>query len=73
MTKFGVRGMIKTPISQMGRKVRCYIKAVGPPFEPLRKSKQGEVVQMWKKRIFKVICFLAGFAILMCLSSINAC
>ena len=33
----------------------------------------GEVVQMWKKRMFKAFCFLAGFAVLAYLSSINAC
>ena len=32
-----------------------------------------EVVRMWKRQLLKAICFLAGIAILMYLSAINAC
>lgn len=33
----------------------------------------GEVARMWKGRIFKTVCFLAGLAMLMYLSAIKAC
>lgn len=49
LTKRGVYDKIKIPHLRMGRKVRCYIKAVGPPLSPPRRSKQGEVVADGKR------------------------
>ena len=58
-----------------GTKARCYInRRLAHRYDPSAKSKQGEVVRMWKKnRLFKAACFLAGTVILMYLSTINAC
>ena len=42
----------------MAEEGRCYIKAVGPPFEPPRESNRGEVVRMWKRRLFAVLRFV---------------
>lgn len=63
--------MIKTPASQAGQKVHCYIKAVGP-----FSSKQipaEEVVRMWKKRIVAVLQILAYLAIILYVMTIDAC
>lgn len=52
--------------------MRCYIRRLAHRLNPMQIS-VGEVVQMWKERIFKGFLFLTGTAILMYLSAINAC
>ena len=42
-------------------------------YNPVAKSKMGEVEHMWKKRMLKAICFLAVMALVMHLLTINAC
>ena len=74
MTKYDICDMIKAPIHPMGADCALLHKRrLAHPLNPYANPNRGEVVQMWKKQIFKVICFLAGFAVLMYLSAINAC
>ena len=66
-----------TGAGRYGRMVtegRCCIKAVSPPFAPLRKSNMGGGgTWMWKNRLFAVLRFVVIFVITALLLTTKAC
>lgn len=77
MTKYGIAWYDKfAPQPEGTERKRCYILAVGPPFEPLEEIQRREVVLMGNGRWAKALRFLVCAVItilVMLLTTPKAC